>query len=620
VISTSVLPRVHAAGGGRFKFDASEPQKDLAGFLGEVQAQGLKAVLWIGPRDVPGVAAAGYTDDLLNDESALARSADDQPIPSAPTFGQDIFPLPCLVGEPLLQNLTAFSRALQPVLAPFIHPDGPIIGLGLTQAPGWAPALPAFAADYHPAALDLFRQFLKKNYRKLPAIAEAYSKALMSFDTVEPPRQIPGNSEFPKAPLLDWARFREDYFVQAAEKLYAVFAPLACERVPIFLAALPANTVPANLAELERSRCFDFACPDLPLPVSHSDAVVDFLSPVVWQTRFPAWFQARPESQATDQEKNYALLCGMAAGLRAWDALTPAGSGILPGFLLDRQGTPQRTHQYFWDLLKENTHVEGFLNSQVSADILLLTLPDFERAKYLQTPALPRYDLAGVSGLGLAPQTVFDPETQAYLDNRKELENFLNNGQFAYLPAEGTKISLERLTNSQILLVPSREQMPAGIQALLADVLEKGNSVILVGPMPQHPETAEHTPLEELAGAKPKNKPKGAGRSKPGKTGKLSHLPEYSEEKLGRLLKQAGIVRELTLDNPGIKLTVHKFRNRVFVAMINPATAEAQTGVHREGKFVLKDFWSAKKYFGGNHEIRLTLPPRSVKFWELIPC
>jgi hypothetical protein len=420
--------------------------------------------------------------------------------------------------------------------------------------------------------------------------------------------------------LLDWVRFREDYFVQAAEKLYAVFAPLALERVPVFLASLPVNGTPSNLAELERSRCFAYASPDLPLPVSHSDTVVDFLSPVVWQTRNPAWFQARPESQAQDTEKNYALLCGMAAGLRAWDALTPAGSGALPGFLTDRQGTPQRSHQYFWDLLKENTHVEGFLNSQVSADVLLLTLPDFERAKYLETPALPRYDLAGVSGLGLAAPAVYDPETQAYLDRRRELENFLNSGQYAYLPAEATKISLDRLNSTQVLLVPSQASLAAGVQALLADVLEKGNPVVLVGPMPVHPEQAEHAPLEELAGAKPKTKPKGAGRSKPAKAGKLFHLPEYSREKLGRLLSQAGVVRELTLDHSGLKLTVHKFRNRVFVAMINPDAAEAQTGVHREGKFVLKDFWSAKKYFGGNHEIRLTLPPRSVKFWELIPC
>ncbi|NTV51771.1 MAG: hypothetical protein HGA76_01975, partial [Candidatus Firestonebacteria bacterium] len=388
---------------------------------------------------------------------------------------------------------------------------------------------------------------------------------------------------------------------------------------PIFLASLPTNGMPANLAELERSRCFAFSSPDLPMPVSHSDSVVDFLSPVVWQTRFPAWFQARPESQASDQEKNYALLCGMAAGLRGYDALTPAGSGALPGFLLDRQGTPQRTHQYFWDLLKENTHVEGFLNSQVSADILLLTLPDFERALYLQTPAWPRYDLAGISGLGLAAKPIFDPQTQAYVANRQQLENYLSSEQYAYLPAEASKISLERV-NHQVLLLPSQEQLPADVQALVADILDKGNSVILIGPLPKHPEGAQHTPLEELAGAKPKTKPKGSGRSKPGKTGKLFHLPEYSQEKLGRLLKQAGVIRELTLDHPGLKLFVHKFRNRVFVAMINPAQTEVHTGVHREGKFVLKDFWSAKKYFGGNHEIRLTLPARSVKFWELIPC
>jgi hypothetical protein len=361
--------------------------------------------------------------------------------------------------------------------------------------------------------------------------------------------------------------------------------------------------------------------PDLPLPVSHSDAIVDFLNPIMWQTRFSAWFQARPESKAEDTEKNYALHCGLAAGVRAWDALTPAGSGSLPGFLMDRQGSPHRQYQHFWDTVREHARVEGFLNSQFFADVLLLTIPEFERAKYLQTPAGLRYDLAGISGIGLDPKPSWDPDTQAYVDRYQELETFLSADHYAYVRAEGSKSALDRLNPSQVLLVPSHEALPASMQALLVDLLEKGTSIILVGPMPKHPENAPHTPLDDLADVKPKAKPKSASRSKAAtKTGRLFHLTEYVDQKLTRTLKQAGIVRELTLDQPSLKLTVHKFRNRMFVAIINPAQQAVETIAQREGKFVLKDFWNAKKYFGGNHEIRLTLPPRSVKFWELIPC
>ncbi len=621
VVSTAVLPRVHQGSNGHYDFANPQPQNDLGAFLNEIQQCGLKAVLWVGPRDIPGIAAAGYPEDLLCDKTALALNAADAFIPSSPTLGGDVFPLPCLVGEPLQHSLTAFARALQPVLTPLIHPDGPIIGMGLTQAPGWSQALAPTAADYHPTALGLYHAFLKKNYKKLQAVIETYGQVVGSFESLEPPRRIEtAGDQFPQARFLDWARFREEYFVQAAERLYTIFSPLALDRIPLFLASIPVNGYPSNLTELERSRCFAYTMPDLPLTVSHSDAIVDFLAPILWQTRFPAWFQARPESQAEETEKNYALGCGVAAGLRAWDAITPAGSGSLPGFLMDRQGTPHRRFQHFWDTVREHAKIEGFLNSQLFADVLLITIPDFERAKYLETPAIPRYDLAGITSLGFETKPAWDRATQNYASTQKNLEQFLNAEHYAYLNAEGSKNAFDRINLNQVLLIPSQENMPAGLQALLADMLEKGNHVVLIGPLPKHPENAGHVSLEELADMKPKPKPKTSHRSKNMKTGKLYHLPEFSDQKLARTLKQAGIVRELTVEHPGLKLTVHKFRNRIFIALINPAQQPVETIAHREGKFVLKDFWNTKKYFGGNHEIRLTLPARSVKFWELIPC
>ena len=205
VVSTAVLPRVHQLPNGQYDFTQSAPARDLTAFLNEVQQLGLKILLWVGPRDVPGIAAAGYPETLLLNEQALARNASDRFIPSQPGYGGDVFSIPCLISDAWRRELKSFSRALQPVIAPQLYPEGPVIGLGVTQAPGWSSAaLSAFGADYHSEALAGYHNFLKKNYRKIPALNETYQHTwALIFEEIQPPRQLAGTT-FPDAYLQDW--------------------------------------------------------------------------------------------------------------------------------------------------------------------------------------------------------------------------------------------------------------------------------------------------------------------------------------------------------------------------------------------------------------------------------
>lgn len=621
VLSAAVLPRVHRTDSGGYDFGAAQPQNDLPAFLSEAHQLGLKVVLWTGPRSTPGVAAAGYPDDLLASEDALARDASGNPIVSAPGFGGEVFCLPSLVCEPLQRMLESFSRELGQVLAPFLHPDGPVIGLGLTLAPGWSPALSAFAADYHPAAKTAYREWLKKRYRRIQALNQAHGSNCAAFEEAEPPCSAGEAPDFHGPRLQDWARSREEYFVRAAEMLHGAFSPLAQERVPIFLAALPRVGRPGNPAELERSRCFAYVMPEAPPVFSRTGDEEAFFFSLAGQNRYSAWFQARPELSADDESgKEYRLLGQMAAGLRAWDALAPSGSGGIPGFLTDRLGASCRAYAAFWESLREQSRTEGFLQSQFYSDVVLLTVPELERAKYLQTPAAPRYDLLDLQCPPPRPAPEPDPRTSAYEQRRAQLEHFLREGQYAYVQAEGDGPA-DRFTDSQLLILPSEEALPAPLQAQIAEWLDKGINIVLAGPLPAHPEQASHAPLGELAAAKSKSG-KGGGKNAKNakKAGRLHHLPELNEAKFTRLLQVIGVTRELTFDCPGVKLTFHRFRNRIFVAAFNPGEEALEATARREGKFVMKDFWNAKKFIGGNQEIKLTLPPRSVKFWELIPC
>lgn len=615
VVSTVVLPSVHQIGDNEYDFGKARPHLDLSAFLNEAREIGLKVFLWAGPKDCPGVAAAGYPKMLLETGAALARDAKGNFVLSSQCFGKDVFTLPNLISDRLTEFLLPFAEALKNTLHSHIHPDGPVIGMGLTQAPGWAAATSAFAADYSTETVTYYQAFLKKQYSKIANLNKVYGTEYTSYQGIHPPQSLENSGSFPGPRLLDWARFREDYFVQAAEKLFALFAGIVGEKIPVFLSALTGGR-PLNLAELEKSRCYSYALPEMP----SGDDAFGFRSAA--QSRF-LLSQNTVVSQAgeTEQEKHFRFMRGIAAGVRGWDALAPAGAGMQSGFVSDRQGIPVRHKSQCWELLKEFNTADHFLQSQISGEILLLSLPALERALYIQTPAQPRFDFFGQTDsdeTGL----VLDDQTHAYLALFKELERFLIKQQYPFLIAEGDA-NIDKMSKMSLVVIPGAKQMEPAIQHLLAGLVSKGIHVAIVGEIPGHPEKATHTPLQELVNSKPRklvSKTKVKAKSKLTKTGRLFHLEEFSEVKLDRFLKQTGIQRPLVIDDARVRVTFHKLRNRIFIAAVNQEAEAVHTVARRDGKFVVKDFWDENKYWGGNNEIKLCLPARQVMFWELIVC
>ncbi|MBN1595908.1 beta-galactosidase [candidate division FCPU426 bacterium] len=615
VLSTTVLPRIHQLDSGEYDFGQARPQHDLDAFLEEAKDIGLKVILWVGPRDCPGAVAAGYPEELLRDENALARDAAGNPVLSARCFGGEVFSLPSLVSDCLTRCLRPFADSLLPVIKGRVHPDGPVIGIGLTQAPGWSTALPPFAADYQDEAVSCYQAFLRKRYGKIAALQAVYGADCASFADVVPPRQPGSPAVFPEPKLLDWACFREEYFVHAAERLHALFAPLAFDRIPLFLATIPVVRYPANLAELEKSRCFHYLMPEQPW---REGGLAEKLT-IAGQSRFITEWNAKFERPGGDGGNGeYEHLLGIALGVRGWDALSPAGAGTWPGFICSRQGVPVRPRSPVWDAILEHGVPDGFLTSQVFGDIVLLSIPDFERAAYLQQPLVPRWDLLDMT-IPDASGPV-DETTAEYTRVLRWLERFLLENHFPFLIANGNTTA-DRWGKNAMFLVPATSHMPMDMQAAIAQLHAKGASLMIVGQMPLPAPGAAHAPLTALLDAKPQ-KTKSRGKSAGSRTpaGRLLHLPDLSREKLARLLKQAGVQRPLTIDHAQVRIFFHRLRNRIFAAVVNPTDGVLETAVRHEGKFVLKDFWIEKKYHGGNNEIKIVLAPRTVKFWEMIPC
>ena len=70
--------------------------------------------------------------------------------------------------------------------------------------------------DFHPRALEAFREFLKKRYRSISELNRAYGSSHPDFSTVEPPRIFRGAG----APWGDWMEFRTYSMAEYAHRCY----------------------------------------------------------------------------------------------------------------------------------------------------------------------------------------------------------------------------------------------------------------------------------------------------------------------------------------------------------------------------------------------------------------
>ncbi len=610
VVSTAILPRIHQTGPGQYAFGAGHPRLDLQEFLREVHDSGLKLFCWVGPRQIPGCGGAGYPEEIWQEEHGLARDPQQGMVWSSIGHGQEIFSLPSLVHPRLKDLLAPFVQALEPVLKPFVHPDGPIIGLGLTQAPGWDNALGPYDGDYHPDVISLYHSFLKKKYGRISLLNKCCYTDFAGFKEVEPPVKWVGSAQNVDQASMDWMQFRENYFVRAAEMIHALFQPLSFNQIPMVLAALPVSTSPNNLTELEKTRCFDYVMPDL---TEGPASLMETLKACAAQTRFGTLFNLLlGQNDEAKEQQDYRLMQALAAGVRGWDGLNPAGSGPYPGFLVNREGKPNRYHHGFWQILRDQLSGEGFMDSQLHADLILLTDSEMERALVCHYHA--QSTSAGHDQESPLP---VDPATAAYAQLMQDLTTFFKSHHYPILAATGA-LPQGRLGKNQVVVVPCWEGLSENIQQLINQLVKNGHEVILLGSLPAAKDESQFIPLQELVTLKPKRST--SKKKKTVKQGQAHYLETVDENKLLRLFQQIGLQRSVIIENEAVELQYHKLKNRLFISVHNPLSEDLEVTVQRPGKFVLKDFWDNNKFLGGNNEILVTLAAESVKLWELIPC
>lgn len=237
----------HEVTPGRFDFGAT-PRLDVGAFLRLIDEAGLKAIVRPGPHINAELTGFGIPERVLWDPACQARSPRGNPVilPMLPTA----FPVPSYASEAFHREAAAYFRHLGPILAPHLHPQGPVVLVQVDNEGALYFRDSAYEQDYHPDAIALYRAFLRARHGDDEGLQRAYGEAL-ALDTIEPPRRFDAETAAQLPRHLDWVEFHEELLAQAMLRFRQALEEAGIHGVP-FTHNLPPgqDATPLNPARL----------------------------------------------------------------------------------------------------------------------------------------------------------------------------------------------------------------------------------------------------------------------------------------------------------------------------------------------------------------------------------
>jgi beta-galactosidase len=221
---------VHEQADGTPDFGARDPRLDVRRFLAIAAELGLYVILRPGPHINAELTHFGVPERILWDEAMQARSARGTPVllPILPVS----FPVPSYASEAFLAEVERWFSAVGAQLADQVYPKGPIVLVQVDNEGALYFRDGPYDQDYHPDAVQLFRQMLRARYRTQKALRAAWRDDALTFDTVDPPRALGISHADELAPHLDWMEFHEHLLATSFDRMARMLARAGFDHVP----------------------------------------------------------------------------------------------------------------------------------------------------------------------------------------------------------------------------------------------------------------------------------------------------------------------------------------------------------------------------------------------------
>jgi beta-galactosidase len=261
MIETYIPWSVHEIAPGEFDWGSRDPRKDVEAFCQLCEARGLYLLVRPGPLINAELTDFGFPEWVLLNPAVQAQTAvGSLHLDAAWGFHPPRpFPVPSYASPVFLEAVGRWFDAVCPIIIRHLAPQGCIVAVQSDNETCYLFHDQAYATDYSPASLAVYRQFLSERYGTIAQLNAIYGQDYQDFAVIEPPRdcQIRTAADVPWH--RDWVEYKERYIHQSVVQIARMLRERGVQGVPIFhdVAFL---TYPAQLdfARLESEAALDW--------------------------------------------------------------------------------------------------------------------------------------------------------------------------------------------------------------------------------------------------------------------------------------------------------------------------------------------------------------------------
>ncbi len=622
MVETYIPWSVHEIAPGEFDWGQIDERKDIEGFIELCAERGLWLIVRPGPLINAELTDFGFPEWILLDPAMQAHTAQDT-LHYSLAFAlhpPHQFPVPSYASLAFLQAVGRWFDAICPILARHLAPAGCIVAVQSDNETCYMFHDQAYATDYSPDSLDLYRSFLAQRYATIADLNALYGTAYADFACVQPPRDctVAARADLPRH--LDWVAYKEYQITWSVALIADMLRERGLGSVPIFHDVAYQVRTPLDVTTMEAEPAIDWVGMNFYRTKEGYRSAVNLIRYLAGSTRLPfvpefgcgSWIHYPHTPLPQDQE--FVTLSALMHGLKAFNFYMLVERERWMASPINRHAQLRPEYADLYQRLLPFVQQTRLWEYQRQPAVLVLRSYDLGRVTAaLSTLHYAHVDLYGLpAALGTVEVDLgwrWDVAAEGAEANRASWFNqaldTLTALGFDY-DISDTHLPLERLRRYPVLCVQAVDMLDLAAQRRLLEYAQAGG-VVIIGPGLPYLDAALH-PCGLLA----------EHLTAPGSARIGDGLLVWcAAEDLAPVLAEAVPPPLVRCVAGPLEATLHQRGTDALLFVANPS-ADMQTGqLEWAEPRRLRQLWPIAAAEASAAPTALTLPPYSVHIWEV---
>jgi beta-galactosidase len=527
------------------------------------------------------------------------------------------FPVPSYASERFYQYVAGWFDAVCPLLARHLAPGGCVVAAQSDNETCYLFHDQAYATDYSPDSLRLYRSMLKEYYGSIESLNAVHRRQYTDFSAVEPPRdcEVQTRADVPRH--LDWVKYKEYQIRWSVARFARMLRERGIAGAPVFHDVAHQWSSPLDITAMEADPDIDWVGMNLYANKEGYHNAVTRIRYLAGSTRLPfvpefgcGLWSHHPQT-FTPEEHEFITLSALLHGLKAFNFYMLAERDRWQGSAITRHGALRADRAPFYRALNDFLQRYRFWEFERQRETIALF--NYDASRYASLASTLHY--AHVDLLGLPRElTEVDLDLGLGWDPRLEVEGRPGSWLEAatswlaahHVPFDlgDTHLTADRLSRYKLVCVPTVDFLDAQAQVELLKYVENGGQ-LLIGPLrPDHDQAFNPCTTLSRHLAAP-------GTTAIGKGALTWAIVPSLPDHLARLAPRV----EYACDQPRVDLAVHRRGDQTLLFAVNPTAQTLETTLSFSGAQTFQSAWRTTPSLSGESQVTVSLPAYTVHIW-----